>query len=66
MGIDEVEALAHERLLVVENHAVEVDERLGIDEDADVVEVVDTVALAGLGVEADVVGESGATSALDA
>jgi hypothetical protein len=33
--VDEVEALAHEGLLVVEDHAAEVDEALGVDEDAD-------------------------------
>src|SRR5260370_26223652 len=33
--IDEVEPLPHERLLVVEDHAVQVDEALGVDEDPD-------------------------------
>jgi hypothetical protein len=36
VGVDEVEALAHEGLFEVEDHAGEVDEALGIDEDADV------------------------------
>jgi hypothetical protein len=78
VGVDEVEALAHQRLLVVEDHAVEVDEALGVDEDADgrgvgeggvkvsLGEGVDAVALAGLGVELDVVAEAGATAAGDA
>src|SRR5271163_5309059 len=69
--VDEVEALAHQRLFVVEHHAVQVDEALGIDEDADgrsigrggievrLREGVDAVALARLGVEADVVAEAG-------
>src|ERR1019366_296984 len=35
VGIDEVEALAHEGLFVVEDHAAEVDEAFGVDEDAD-------------------------------
>ena len=35
MRIDEVEPLPHQRLLVVEDHAVQVDEALRIDEDAD-------------------------------
>ena len=35
MGVDEVEALAHEGFFVVEDHAAEVDEALGVDEDAD-------------------------------
>ena len=64
MGVDEVEALAHERFFVVEDHAGEVDEALGVDEEADrrgvgergvemrLGEGVDAVALAGLGVEA--------------
>src|SRR5665213_2473480 len=34
VGIDEVEALAHQGLLVVEDHAGEVEEALGVDEDA--------------------------------
>ena len=63
VGVDEVEALAHEGLFVVEDHAAEVDEALGVDEDADrgrvggvvasmsLGEGVDAVALAGLGVE---------------
>ena len=78
MGVDEVEALAHEGFFVVEDHAAEVDEALGVDEDADgggvrgsrvemrLWEGVDTVAVAGLGVEADVVAEAGAAASLDA
>jgi hypothetical protein len=57
VGIDEVEALPHQGLFVVQNHAVQVDERLGIDEDADIFELVDAVALTGLRIEADVVGQ---------
>ena len=34
--IDEVEALPHQCLFVVQHHAVQIDERLGIDEDADI------------------------------
>src|ERR1035438_10423089 len=74
VGVDEVEALAHEGFFVVEDHAAEVDETLGVDEDADgggvgggrvemrLREGVDAVALAGLGVEADVVAEAGAAA----
>jgi len=66
VGVNEVEALAHQGLLIVEHHAVEVDEGLGVDEDADVFEVEDAVALARLRVEANVVGETGAAAALNA
>jgi hypothetical protein len=57
VGVDEVEALAHEGLFEVEDHAGEVDEALGVYEDADggvggVVEDEGAVALAGLGVKA--------------
>jgi hypothetical protein len=64
--IDEVEALAHQGFFVIEHHAVQLEERLLIDEDADVVELVDTIAFAWLRVKANVVGESGAAAALDA
>lgn len=66
MGIDEVEALAHEGLFVVEDHTVQVDEGLRVDKHADVLEVEDAVTVAGLGVETDIVGEPGAASALNA
>ena len=58
MGIDEVEALTHQRLFVIEDHAVQVDERLRIDEDANVIELIDAVALSRLRIEADVIRES--------
>jgi len=76
--VDEVEALAHEGLFVVEDHAGEVDEALGVDEEADrgcvgergiemsLGEGVDAVALAGLGVELDGVAEAGAAASGDA
>src|SRR5450756_1106619 len=71
VGVDEVEALAHEGLFEVQHHAGEIDEALGVDEDANglrgcVVEDEGAVALAGLGVETDVIAEAGATAALDA
>src|ERR1700752_302223 len=66
VGIDEVESLAHEGFLVVEDHASEIDEGLGINEHADIFEVEDAVALARLRVEADVVRKAGAASSLDA
>ena len=77
--VDEVEALTHQRLLEVEHHAGEIEEALGVDEDADgaaaagVVGGFDALAkdkgavvLAGLGVKADVIAEAGAAAALDA
>jgi hypothetical protein len=78
VGIDEVEALAHEGFFVVEDHAAEVDKAFGVDEDADgggfgearvevgLGEGVDAVALAGLGVELDVVAEARAAASGDA
>ncbi len=66
MRIDKVKALAHERLFIVENHAVQVDERLGVDKDAHIVELIDTVSLARLRVKADIVGKTGAAATRDA
>ena len=66
VGIDEIEALLHQRLLVVEGHAVQVDEALGVDEEADAVELVDAVAFARAGVELDAVREARAASAENA
>src|SRR5271154_1346387 len=63
VGIDEVEALQHQGLFVIENHAVQIDERLRIDKDTDVVELVNPVALPGLGVEPNVIREPRAPSA---
>src|SRR6202012_732158 len=65
MGIDEVESLPHQRLFVVENHAVKVDKRLWIDKDANLFKVVHTIAFSRLRVEANVVRKTGATTALD-
>ena len=78
MGVDEVEALAHEGFFEVEDHAVEIDEALWVDEDTDrrgfcqrrvevrLSEGVNAVALAGLSVELDVVAEAGAAASGDA
>src|ERR1700761_6773237 len=66
VGIDEVEALPHQRLLIVEDHAVQVDKGLGIDKDADIAELVDAIPLPRLRVETDVIGKPGATAARDA
>src|SRR5262249_11443659 len=70
--VDELEALTHERLLPVERRAVQVEEALLVDEDADVravgaLEVVDHVAGARLAVvELDDVREARAAAAADA
>ena len=66
MRIDEVEALPHQRLFVVEDHAMKVDKRLGIDKDANIFEVVHAIALARLRVKTNVVRKPGAAPALDA
>src|ERR1700736_4535281 len=66
MRIDEVKALPHQRLFVVENHAVEVDKRLGIHKDADVFKIVNTVPLSRLRVEPNVIGQTGTAAALNA
>src|SRR6202789_2012841 len=76
--IDEVEPLPHQRLFKIKHHAVQVDEALGIDEDADrrsvrriargrnsCAERVDTVTLARLRVKANVVAQSGAPTPLN-
>jgi hypothetical protein len=66
IGIDKDESLAHQRVFIVERRAVEVEEALGIDEDAGTKLLKHFVAVAGLGVEPHGVGEAGAAAALDA
>ena len=66
MRIDEVKALPHQRLFVVENHAVEVDKRLGIHKDTDIFKVVDAVPFSRLRVEPNVIGQTGTATALNA
>src|SRR5205823_12256592 len=58
IGIDEVEALLHQRVFPIQDHAVQVDERLGIHKDAHVGKLENAVAFARMRVEADVVGQS--------
>src|SRR5664279_1482990 len=65
--VDEVEGLPHQRLFVVQRHAAQVEEALGVDKDAQrwlacgrrvemrLAECVDAVAFARLRVEADAV-----------
>ncbi len=77
--IDEVEALTHEALFIVEHHACQIEEGLRVNEDphrlgsAGIVrglqtraEDEDAVALAGLRVKADVVAQPRAAAALNA
>src|SRR5580698_7825502 len=64
--IDEVESLTHQRLFVIKRHAVQIQERLGIDEDAHAVEVIDAVTLAGTRIELDRIGQARAAASRDA
>lgn len=66
VGIDEVEALPNDRLLVIQGHAAEVKEGLRVDKDPHILKVEHSVALPGLRVELDVVGETRAAPALHA
>jgi len=66
MWIDEVKALPHQRLFVVENHAVEVDKRLGIHKDADIFKVVDAVPFSRLRIEPNVIRQTRTAAALNA
>src|SRR5581483_2858122 len=56
--IHEDEALLHQRLLVVERHAVQVDEGLRINKYAHVAELKNAIAFARLRVEANVVAQT--------
>src|SRR5438067_7579949 len=77
--INEVEALPHQRLLVVEDHAVQIDEALRIHEDPVcrrigrrlgiemlLREAEHAIALTRLAIETDVVAEPGAAAARNA
>src|ERR1035437_1426131 len=64
--IDEGESLAHQRLFIVQRHAVQVDERLGIDEDSHTIKFINAVALAGLRVELDGIRKPRASAAYHA
>src|SRR5579864_1880562 len=66
LRIHEYEALLHQRFLIIQDHAVQVDERLGIDKDSHITELEDAVALARLRIETDVVAQAGTSSALHA
>ena len=64
MRVYKNESLLHQRFLIIECHAVQVDKRFRIDKDAYVGELEDPVALARLRVEADVVAQAGASATL--
>src|SRR5215831_4720370 len=66
LRVHENEALLHQRLLVVEGHAVQINERLGIDKHPYVAELKNPITFPRLRVEADVVAEARTTAALDA
>ena len=66
LGIHEYEALLHQRLLIIQGHAVQIDERLGVDENPHIGEQEDAVAFARLCVEADVIAQTRTAAALDA
>ena len=55
LGIHKDEALLHQRFLIVQDHTVQVDERLRVHKDTHVAELENAVAFAWLSVEADVV-----------
>src|SRR5215470_1150887 len=60
----EYETLLHQRLLVVQDHAVQVDEGFRVDKHTHVVKVKDAIALPRLRIEADVVAQARTTAAL--
>src|SRR5581483_6502154 len=66
LRIHKDKSLLHQRLLIVERHAVQVDERLRVDEYADVGELKNPVAFPWLRIEPDVVTQPGTPAALHA
>src|SRR6266436_9371634 len=62
----EHESLLHQGLAVIENHPVQVDERLRVHKNPDVSELKHTVALARLRIESYVVTQARASAALHA
>src|SRR5260370_35602341 len=58
LGIHEYEALLHQRFLIVQGHAVQVDERLRVDEDPHIAEQEDAVPFPRLRIETDVVAQA--------
>src|SRR5271166_5954263 len=59
-------ALVHQCVFPLERHAMQVDERLRVHEDAHIVILKDAIPFARLGIEPDDVGEAGTASALNA
>src|ERR1035437_536148 len=64
--IDEVESLPHQCFLIVERHAMQIEERLRIDKNAHTIKVIDAVAFAGPRVELDGIRKTRAPAAHDA
>src|SRR5579863_1188277 len=64
LRVYEYESLLHQRFLVIQDHAVQVDERFRIDKDADIAELKNAVAFARLRIEADVIAQAGTSAAL--
>src|SRR5262249_37790718 len=62
--VREDETLLHQRFLVVERHTVQIDERLGVHKNPDIIELKDAVALTRLAVKTDVVAQPRAAAAL--
>src|ERR1700752_1447372 len=66
LGIHEDESLLHQRFLIIQDHAVQINERLRVDEHAHVVELKDAIAFARLRVETDVIAETRTATTLHA
>src|SRR5512141_1384307 len=64
LRVYENKSLLHQRFLIIQNHAMQVDERLRIDKHANVIELKNTIALAWLGIKPDVIAQAGTSSAL--
>src|SRR4029077_6834835 len=66
VGILEDESLAHQRLFVFERRPVQIEQALGVDEEARAILLENLIPVTGLGIQAHGVGEAGATAALHA
>jgi len=64
LGIHKNESLLHQRFLVIENHAVQIDKRLRIDEHPHIAKLEDAIAFAWLRVETNVIAQTGTAAAL--
>src|SRR5262249_31921313 len=66
LRIHEYETLLHQGFLIVERHAMQINERLRIHKHSNVIELKDSVTFARLSVETNVVAQARATAALHA